>query len=114
MGSGGSDELDLSIVIPSFNSATYLPSTLEACARYHLECEAAGGTEIAEAEVVAGKAMYRKHYLPNMWQANFARLRRSDPDLFAWLDRAQAPGQPDSESRTSSARTSPVAGASVG
>jgi hypothetical protein len=32
LGSGGSDELDLSIVIPSFNSATYLPSTLEACA----------------------------------------------------------------------------------
>jgi L-fuculose-phosphate aldolase len=98
----------------SLENATIEAITLEACARYHLDCEAAGGTEIAEAEVVAGKTMYRKHYLPNMWEANFARLRRSDPDLFAWLERAQPAGQPDSESRTSSARTAPVAGASVG
>ena len=56
--------------------------TLEQCARYHLECVAAGGTEILEAEVVAGKQMYRKHYLPQMWDANLARLRTSDPDLF--------------------------------
>ncbi len=27
--------------------------------------------------------MYRKHYLPHMWEANFERLQRSDPDLFA-------------------------------
>jgi hypothetical protein len=33
--------------------------------------------------VLAGKAMYRKHFLPQMWAANLARLRRSDPDLFA-------------------------------
>ena len=26
--------------------------------------------------------MYRKHFLPNMWESNFERLRRSDPDLF--------------------------------
>jgi len=58
---------------------------LEQCARYHLECEAVGGTEIIEAEVVAGRAMYQKHFLPNMWDANFERLRRSDPDLFEWL-----------------------------
>ena len=29
--------------------------------------------------------MYQKHFLPNMWDANFERLRRSDPDLFEWL-----------------------------
>ena len=29
--------------------------------------------------------MYRKHFLPNMWEANFERLRRSDPDLFDTL-----------------------------
>ena len=34
---------------------------------------------------VAGRVMYRKHFLPNMWDANFERLRRSDPDLFACL-----------------------------
>jgi hypothetical protein len=26
--------------------------------------------------------MYRKHFLPQMWDANLARLRTSDPDLF--------------------------------
>jgi L-fuculose-phosphate aldolase len=106
------------IASDTLENATIEAISLEACARYHLECEAAGGTEILEAEVRAGKAMYRKHYLPNMWDANFARLQRSDPDLFAVLDRAsgpdQLPCQPDSESRTKSARTAPVAGASVG
>jgi hypothetical protein len=29
--------------------------------------------------------MYRKHYLPHMWEANLERLQRSDPDLFAYL-----------------------------
>ena len=57
--------------------------TLEAADRYHLECVTAGGTEIAEAEVLGGKTMYRRHYLPQMWRANLTRLRRSDPDLFA-------------------------------
>jgi hypothetical protein len=56
--------------------------TLEKCARLHLECEAAGGTEILEAEVVSGKSMYRKYYLRHMWEANLARLHTSDPDLF--------------------------------
>lgn len=59
--------------------------TLESCAQYHLECVAAGGTEIALDEVIGGKAMYRKHYLGQMWRANYRRLRRSDPDLFATL-----------------------------
>jgi L-fuculose-phosphate aldolase len=66
--------------------ATIEAVMLEEAARYHLECEAAGGTEIAHDEVVAGKAMYQKYFLPNMWDANFARLRTSDPDLFAWVD----------------------------
>jgi L-fuculose-phosphate aldolase len=65
--------------------ATIEALTLEQCARYHLECEAAGGTEILRDEVVAGKAMYQKHYLVHMWDANLERLRRSDPDLFDWL-----------------------------
>jgi hypothetical protein len=46
---------------------------------------AAGGTEILEAEVRGGKAMYRRHFLPQMWRANLERLRRTDPDLFATL-----------------------------
>jgi L-fuculose-phosphate aldolase len=60
--------------------------TLERCAQYHLECVAAGGTEIERDEVIGGKAMYRKYFLQQMWQANYRRLRRSDPDLFETLD----------------------------
>ena len=66
----------------SMEDATVEAIALEESARYHLVCEAVGGTEIAEAEVFGGKAMYRKHFLPTMWEANLARLRRSDPDLF--------------------------------
>jgi L-fuculose-phosphate aldolase len=71
------------IASQSLENATIEAVMLEKCARLHLECEAAGGTEILEAEVVAGRAMYQKHFLPNMWEANFSRLRTSDPDLFA-------------------------------
>jgi len=66
----------------SVEHATIEALTLERCARLHLDCVAAGGTEILEDEVVAGKVMYRKHFLPQMWDANLARLRQSDPDLF--------------------------------
>jgi L-fuculose-phosphate aldolase len=66
----------------SLEQATIEAVMLEQAARYHLECEAAGGTEILDAEVVAGRAAYQKYFLPNMWEANIERLRRSDPDLF--------------------------------
>jgi L-fuculose-phosphate aldolase len=74
------------VVGESLERTTIEAMTLEQCARYHLECEAAGGTEILHDEVVAGKAMYKKYFIPHMWDANFARLRRSDPDLFEALD----------------------------
>ena len=73
------------VVSDSVENAVIEAVTLEKAAQYHLECVAAGGTEIAEAEVLGGKAMYRKHYLPQMWRANLARIRRTDPDLFATL-----------------------------
>jgi L-fuculose-phosphate aldolase len=66
----------------SLESATVEALMAEQAARYHLECEASGGTEIARDEVVAGREMYFKHFIPNMWEANLERLRRSDPDLF--------------------------------
>ncbi len=74
------------VVSDTVENAVIEAVTLEAAARYHLECVAAGGTEILEAEVTGGKAMYRKHYLPQMWRANLERIRRTDPDLFAVLD----------------------------
>jgi len=70
----------------SLEQATIEAVMLEEAARYHLECEAAGGTEILGAEVVAGRAAYQKYFLPNMWEANLARLRVSDPDLFEGID----------------------------
>ena len=54
---------------------------------YHIEAEAIGGTEFPEAEVVRGREKYHKYFLPQMWEANLRRLRRSDPDLWEWLDR---------------------------
>ncbi|MCD9622957.1 class II aldolase/adducin family protein [Rhabdothermincola salaria] len=70
----------------SVENAVIEAITLEKAAQYHLECVAVGGTEIAEAEVLGGKAMYRKHYLPQVWRANLDRIRGTDPDLFALLD----------------------------
>ena len=71
------------IASQSIESAAIEALMAEQAARYHLECEAIGGTEIALDEVVGGKAMYFKHFIPNMWDSNLARLRASDPDLFA-------------------------------
>jgi L-fuculose-phosphate aldolase len=70
------------IASQSIESATIEALIAEQAARYHLECEAIGGTEIALDEVVSGREMYFKHFIPNMWESNLARLRRSDPDLF--------------------------------
>lgn len=67
----------------SLEQATIEAMMLEVAARYHIEAEAIGGTEFPEAEVVRGREKYRQHFLPNMWDANVRRLRKSDPDLFA-------------------------------
>ncbi len=66
----------------SIESATIEALMAEQAARFHLECEAIGGTPILNDEVVGGRAMYFKHFIPNMWDANIARLRVSDPELF--------------------------------
>ena len=70
----------------SLEHATIEAVMLEEAARYHIECEAIGGTEIVDAEVRNGRAAYQKYFLPNMWEANLERLRRSDPDLFAGIE----------------------------
>ncbi len=71
----------------SLEHATIEACMLEAAARFHIEAEAIGGTEFPEAEVVRGREKYHKYFLPQMWEANLRRLRRSDPDLWEWLDR---------------------------
>jgi L-fuculose-phosphate aldolase len=74
------------IATDSLEKSTILAIMLEKCAQYHIEAKAIGGTEFPEAEVVRGKQAYLKYFIPNMWTANVRRLRRSDPDLFAWMD----------------------------
>jgi ribulose-5-phosphate 4-epimerase/fuculose-1-phosphate aldolase len=74
------------IVGDTLEITTIKAMVLETACQYHIEAEKIGGTEFPEAEVVRGKKAYHKYYLPNMWQANFRRLRKSDPDLFSWLD----------------------------
>jgi L-fuculose-phosphate aldolase len=70
------------IASQSIESATIEALMAEKAARYHIECEAIGGTEVLRDEVLSGRAMYFKHFIPNMWESNLGRLRRSDPDLF--------------------------------
>ena len=70
----------------SLEHATIEAMMLERCAEYHLAAEAIGGTEFPLDEVLRGKGRYRELFLPNMWEANYRRLRRSDADLFAYLD----------------------------
>ena len=71
------------IASQSLEQATIEAMMLEVAARYHIEAEAVGGDEFPVAEVVRGRAQYRKYFLPNMWEANLRRLRKSDPELFA-------------------------------
>ena len=74
------------IVGDTLENTTIKAMVLETACYHHMEAEKIGGTEFPEAEVVRGKQAYLKYYLPNMWKANFRRLRRSDPDLFEWLE----------------------------
>ena len=76
------------IASQSLENATIEAVVLEQSARYHIEAKAIGGTEFPEVETRRGRDAYHKYFLPNMWEANVRRLRRSDPDLFEWLDRS--------------------------
>lgn len=62
--------------------ATIKALTLERCARYHLEAEAIGGTVFPEAYVTRSNKKYHEYFLPQMWEANLRRLRKSDPEIF--------------------------------
>ncbi|MGH9211656.1 MAG: class II aldolase/adducin family protein [Acidimicrobiales bacterium] len=75
------------IASQSLENATIEALMLERAARYHIEAEQIGGSEFPDAESARGRAAYHKHFLPQMWEANVRRLERSDPDLWAWLER---------------------------
>ncbi|MBP2369403.1 class II aldolase/adducin family protein [Pseudonocardia parietis] len=59
---------------------------LELCSRYQLAAMAVNGTELDEQTVRSYRHAYLKYGLrEQMWEANYRRLRRSDPDLFESL-----------------------------
>jgi L-fuculose-phosphate aldolase len=74
------------IASATLESATVEAMALEQCARVHLAAVAAGGTEIAPAEVAQSRRAYDRHFRAMTWEANLRRLRRSDPDLFAAIE----------------------------
>jgi L-fuculose-phosphate aldolase len=67
----------------SLEHATIEALYLEKAARYHIECKAIGGKEMAEAEVIRSREAYLRYQnREHMWAANLRRLRKSDPELF--------------------------------
>ena len=73
------------IVSQSLENATIEACMLEVAAEYQMEAEAIGGTEFPDVEARRARVKYHKYFLPQMWDANFRRLRKSDPDLFAFV-----------------------------
>jgi L-fuculose-phosphate aldolase len=71
------------VVAPDLGSATVQAMMLERVISQQIPIEAIGGHEPPEAEVRRVKGQYHKYFIPNMWEANLRRLRRSDPELFA-------------------------------
>jgi L-fuculose-phosphate aldolase len=71
------------VVSDSLENATMEAITLEQAARYHLEADAAGGTEItSDAVIQARGGGTGVDFRQTTWEAHLRRLRRSDPDLF--------------------------------
>ena len=73
------------VASPSLEEATVMAILAEKMARVHLDAAAAGAVQHAEAYVKAGAAPHRKYYIPQTWEANLRRLRKTDPDLFEYL-----------------------------
>lgn len=49
---------------------------------HFVEAQMIGGKEMPIAEAVRSKRLYLDNFIGAMWEANWRRLRRSDPDLF--------------------------------
>jgi L-fuculose-phosphate aldolase len=56
---------------------------LEKAAQYHYECTLVGGTELVDENQLRNyKRLSMEHVVPTTWDAQFRRLRRSDPEVF--------------------------------
>jgi L-fuculose-phosphate aldolase len=73
------------VVSQSLENATIEACMLEVAAEYQMKAEAIGGTEFPDVEARRAREKYHKYFLPHMWEANLRRLRKSDPDLFAFV-----------------------------
>ena len=72
------------VVSDSLENATVEAITLEKAARYHVEAEAVGGTEITSDAVIQSRGGGTGvPFRQTMWDAHLRRLQRSDPELFA-------------------------------
>ena len=67
------------IASDSLEHAVVEAVTLESCARLHLACVAAGGSEMHPAEVEAGRRDFRPYYLDHTWQALLQRTVSAGP-----------------------------------
>jgi L-fuculose-phosphate aldolase len=75
------------VVGPSLEVATIKAILLEKAAHYDFDAQAVGGKELDIPERLGSlKFNLEKYMLPEMWAAQFRRLRKSDPELFALLD----------------------------
>jgi L-fuculose-phosphate aldolase len=79
------------IVADSVENATVEAITMEKVAKYHLDVELTGGTEMAPAEVEQSQRDYDQYFRPMVWDANLRRIRRTDPDLFTHLSVESSP-----------------------
>ncbi len=74
------------VVSGSLEGATVDTMLLEEAAHCHLEASLHGGTEIDDGTVI--RARRENPFLRKLqWESSLRRLERSDPDLFAWLQR---------------------------
>jgi L-fuculose-phosphate aldolase len=70
------------VVGGSLEEATVKALTLEQSARYHFEALLIGGTELSKRHALEYKYNFNLYYVPEMWGAEFRKLRKSDPDLY--------------------------------
>jgi L-fuculose-phosphate aldolase len=70
------------IVAPTLEEATVRAVLIEQAARFQLEVTGAGGTTLPSDALRRRVPFYRDTGIGQMWQANLARLRVTDPDLF--------------------------------
>ena len=73
------------VVGDTLEETTVKALTLEQSARYHFEALLIGGTELSKKHATEYKYNFNLYYVPEMWGAEFRKLRGSDPDLYESL-----------------------------